>query len=98
MSHDDSHERCLSALRVQDVSPPAADEKAADVGKQHKMSETHTGEPGLAVKDVFDKELLSVGKDDVAKHHVGWLRDRMMKQMENVQGMAKKLGKVRHSS
>jgi len=47
----------------------------------------------LSVRDIFDKELMQVGSSDIDKQHVGWLRERMLDQMEQVRGLNKNLGK-----
>jgi hypothetical protein len=39
---------------------------------------------------------MSVAKDDVSKQRIGWLRDRLLQQMEQVRDVAQKAGKVSH--
>jgi len=67
---------------------------ASGSGSTREQQLAPRGDQGiLSVRDIFDKELMQVSGNDVDKQHVGWLRERMLDQMENVRGISRKLGK-----
>jgi hypothetical protein len=67
---------------------------AGTSGKSGESQITKKGEAGtISVRDIFDKELMKVGENDVDKQQIGWLKERMLDQMEQVRGLSRNLGK-----
>jgi hypothetical protein len=79
----------------QEESKVAETHAAAASGKKSGEGQiTKRGEAGtISVRDIFDKELMKVGQNEVDKQQIGWLKERMMDQMEQVRGLSKNLGK-----
>jgi len=86
-------QQALTKKSSENKSPELTQLSAAPSSEQSQKL-THRKEGGtLSVRDIFDKELMQVSGSDVDKRHVGWLRERMLEQMEQIRGMNKNLGK-----